>query len=71
MTSPKPTKRPLAGSRTDRSGSIKVEVNTEDRIRQRAWDLYEARGREDGHDLEDWLQAEEEIAGIRGRAAAA
>ena len=33
----------------------------EDQIRQRAYELYEARGREDGHDLEDWLRAEEEV----------
>jgi DUF2934 family protein len=26
-----------------------------------AYELYEARGREDGHALEDWLRAEEEI----------
>ena len=32
----------------------------EDRIRVRAYELYEARGRDDGHDLEDWLRAEEE-----------
>ena len=30
-------------------------------IRQRAHELYEARGREEGHDLDDWLQAEAEI----------
>ncbi len=29
-----------------------------ERIRQRAHELYMARGQEDGHDLEDWLQAE-------------
>ncbi len=34
----------------------------EDQIRERANELYELRGREDGHDLEDWLRAEEEIA---------
>jgi hypothetical protein len=33
----------------------------EARIRQRAHELYEARGTEDGHDVEDWLQAEAEI----------
>jgi len=26
----------------------------------RAYQLYEQRGREDGHDLDDWLQAESE-----------
>lgn len=33
-----------------------------DRIRQRAYELYVARGQEDGHQLEDWLQAEAEIS---------
>ena len=31
------------------------------RIRQRAYELYLARGRGEGHDIEDWLQAEEEL----------
>lgn len=30
-------------------------------IHVRAYELYEQRGREDGHDVEDWLQAETEI----------
>ena len=34
---------------------------TEELIRDRAYQLYERRGREDGHDLEDWLEAETEI----------
>jgi Protein of unknown function (DUF2934) len=33
----------------------------EHQIRLRANELYEARGREDGHELEDWFRAEEEI----------
>jgi hypothetical protein len=33
----------------------------EARIRQRAYELYLARDRGDGHDLEDWFQAEAEI----------
>ena len=40
-------------------------------IRQRAYELYEARGWEDGHDLEDWLRAEEEITAKSERAIAA
>ena len=39
--------------------------NLEERIRQRAFELYEARGREEGHDIDDWLQAEAEIAGAK------
>ena len=34
-------------------------------IRNRAYELYEFRGREDGHDLDDWLQAEMELTGRR------
>ena len=30
-------------------------------IAQHAYALYLARGREDGHDVEDWLQAEREL----------
>ena len=30
-------------------------------IRQRAYQLFEARGRRQGHELDDWLQAEREI----------
>ncbi len=33
----------------------------EEDIRRRAHALYEQRGKEDGHDLEDWLRAEGEI----------
>ena len=30
-------------------------------IRRRAYALYEQRGREDGHDIDDWLRAEVEL----------
>jgi len=33
----------------------------EERIRLRAYELYVQRGNESGSELEDWLQAEEEI----------
>jgi hypothetical protein len=33
------------------------------RIALRAYELYEARGRVDGFDAQDWLQAEREILG--------
>ena len=34
----------------------------EGRIAQRAYERFEERGREHGRDLEDWLEAEREIA---------
>lgn len=32
-----------------------------ERIAARAYDIYEARGGDHGQDLDDWLQAEQEI----------
>jgi uncharacterized heparinase superfamily protein len=43
----------------------------EQRIRQRAYELYEQCGRTDGYDLDDWLRAEREIKGTQANAAAA
>ena len=37
------------------------EFELEYQIRLRAYQLYEARGRKDGHELDDWLRAEAEI----------
>ena len=35
----------------------------EERIRQRAHEIYLQRGGQDGSEIEDWLQAEQEILG--------
>lgn len=37
---------------------------SEDDIAQRAYERYEARGREDGHALDDWLDAERELNAV-------
>ena len=34
---------------------------TRDEIAQLAFSLYESRGRQDGHDIEDWLRAEQQL----------
>ncbi len=47
----------------EKAGSMASGDLAEERlegIRRRAHELYEARGREEGHDLEDWMQAEAE-----------
>lgn len=41
--------------------SVGDNHSNSDKIAQRAYELYEARGGEAGHELEDWLQAEREI----------
>jgi Protein of unknown function (DUF2934) len=57
------TKKPPAAVTGDPQG-LKSE------IRQRAFELYQERGREDGHELDDWLRAEEEITSGKIRIAA-
>jgi P-type Cu2+ transporter len=47
------------------------DIELEDQIRQRAYELYEERGREDGHELDDWLRAEAEIMQKKARTTAA
>jgi len=51
--------------------ATKPNPNLAEEIRRRAYDLYEARGRGEGHETEDWLRAEEEITGKKVRAVAA
>ncbi|HEY7558582.1 MAG TPA: DUF2934 domain-containing protein [Candidatus Binatia bacterium] len=51
--------------RTKNANSEESAVDLEERIRRRAFELYERRSREDGHDTEDWLQAEAELASER------
>jgi len=54
-----------------RSDEPPVLIPTEQQIQQRAYELYEQRGRTEGHELDDWLQAECEIKGTQAKAAAA
>lgn len=42
-----------------------------EQIRARAHELFEQRGREQGHDLDDWLQAEAEVTQQRAKTKAA
>jgi hypothetical protein len=43
----------------------------EELIKKRAYELYQERGMEDGHDVEDWLRAEEEVTTRETQSAAA
>jgi len=47
------------------TGKTPNPAGLEEQIRRRAYGLYVARGREDGHDLDDWLQAEAEVLGTK------
>jgi Protein of unknown function (DUF2934) len=61
-----PPKKPSATA-TNESQDLELE----DQIRIRAYELYEARGRQDGHELEDWFRAKEEITQKKARTIAA
>ena len=63
--------KPKPSTLAPKSDEPAVLIPIEQQIQQRAHELYEQRGRTDGHDLEDWLQAEREIKGRLGSAAAA
>jgi Protein of unknown function (DUF2934) len=42
-----------------------IDAEVKEQIRQRAYQLYEERGRLDGNAMEDWLIAEQEVLGPR------
>jgi hypothetical protein len=56
------TKKQTAKNETD--------PNREQEIRRRAYILYEERGHEDGHDIDEWLRAEADINAAAQKAAA-
>jgi hypothetical protein len=58
-------------TRAPKSDEPPVLIPIEQQIQQRAYELYEQRGRTDGHDWDDWLQAECEIKGTQANAATA
>jgi hypothetical protein len=61
----------LMSKQTDSNIAQQVSAAAEEQVRSRAFELYEQRGRADGHDLQDWLQAESEITSNKREAGAA
>jgi len=62
-----------AASKNPPTGDKQTEVSIVDlelQVRRRAYELYERRGKENGHELEDWPQAESELVPQRAKAAA-
>ncbi len=59
-TSSKKTVRKAAGS--TKTAAARPLQDLETRVRQRAYELYLERGREEGHEAEDWIRAEAEVA---------
>ena len=67
MFDPKANKQPKAPvvvpSKSSRGklAMMPDDVPSDGKIRERAYELYESRGREPGQDEQDWLRAEREI----------
>jgi len=61
----------LTKAQVTRSYIDREELIRQEPIRRRAFELYEQRGREEGHDLDDWLQAESEFVQQKAKAASA
>lgn len=40
---------------------LQDELAFTEAVRSHSYELYESRGREDGHDLDDWLLAEQQV----------
>src|SRR5437762_2024503 len=50
--------RPMLRRKPDRRAQPRVSPAD---VAMRAYELYEQRGRDHGHDMDDWLQAEQEL----------
>lgn len=61
---PKTTPRSTASDRALKTAPAATASSAA--VARRAYDLYVARGREDGHDVDDWLQAERELQTAAG-----
>ncbi|HXN41743.1 MAG TPA: DUF2934 domain-containing protein [Myxococcaceae bacterium] len=55
-----PATRPASAPR-ENTPSRPVSMVTPELIAARAYEIFIARGQQDGRDLEDWLQAESEL----------
>lgn len=60
-----------SSSREQLPTTVLAYAELDEQVRTRAYALYEQRGCEDGHDLDDWLQAEAELTSNRAKGVAA
>lgn len=66
-TTPGVSAGPSGGSQEDEQSGPPFQISKAgwdyERIARRAYELYEQRGRQEGRDLEDWMKAEQQLAG--------
>ena len=66
----KPTHKMPTPQRTSNQ-TTESTSELQEQIRPRAHELYEQRGRDEGHELDDWLQAESEVTRQKAKGAGA
>lgn len=57
-----------AAPNASEAGSRSASSPDPNDVARRAYEIYESRGRIDGYDVEDWMQAERELQSIGVRA---
>ena len=62
---------PKLSSTENNNTTFQVTAEADEQIRRRAFEIYEQRGCEDGHDMDDWLRAETELTHQQTQAKAA
>ena len=71
LTTPGVSAGASGGSQEDEQSGPPFQISKAgwdyERIARRAYELYEQRGRQEGRDVEDWLKAEQQLAGAAGR----
>lgn len=60
------TPKKVAGTKNSSRADAATPDSIQQLIQARAYELYEERGRQDGHEEEDWLQAEQEVLSKTG-----
>ena len=61
---PRATRDPVESRSNENTGTNQPNGHSQDfhaRVSERAYALYEEHGREDGHALENWLEAEQQV----------
>jgi DUF2934 family protein len=70
MSTMKPDRTTATRRQTPALAVMKSAPDLQEQIRRRAHELYEQRGRDEGHELEDWLRAESEVTQKKGKTVA-
>jgi hypothetical protein len=58
-------RKPTGDTRHDpltQQNAVTQRRPTQEEIARRAYEIYLARGSEEGHDVDDWIQAEQELS---------